>query len=129
MVGTVVPDGRRPAPYTEVRATTVQPAAQPAPSRITERIRENAAAPPRVPDTRAENGVPSWKRRILDSLASELDRQGASRGARAGDDATAENVDARITRLARELRARAQNRTGYDQPGAVRTGAVVNRAV
>ena len=154
MVGTVVQDGRKSAPYMEVRARTVQSAAQSAPSRITQRIRERAdatrpqaagesmrpAAPARrapqvltatreVPDARTGNGVPSWKRRILDSLASELDRRGASRGSRIGDDVTADNVDARITRLARELRARAQNRTGYDQPGAVRTGVVVNRAV
>jgi hypothetical protein len=129
MVGTVVRDGRNPAPYAAAGATTVRPAVQLSPSRITERIRERAAVPPGIPDTRAENGVPSWKRRILESLASELNRRGASRGARVGDDVTADNVDARITRLARELRARAEIRTGYDQPGAVRTGVVVNRAV
>jgi hypothetical protein len=46
-----------------------------------------------------------------------------------GDEVTADNVDARITHLARELRARAQNGKGCDQPGAVRTGVAVNRAV
>ena len=129
MVGTVVRDGRNPAPYPGVRAAAVRSPAQPAPSRITEPIREHPAAPPGIPDPRAERGVPSWKRRILESLASELDRRGASRGARAGDDANAEDIDARIRGLVHELRARAQNRTGYDQPGAARTGVVVSRAV
>ncbi len=127
---------------------TVASAPQPAPSQITQRIRERAAAslqreaerparttrevgtePQKTPDTRARDGVPDWKRRIVDELAAELDRRGASRGARASERLNAENVDSRITSLSREIRARAQNRTGYDQPGASRVGVVVNRAV
>jgi hypothetical protein len=115
---------------------TVASAPQPAPSQITQRIRERAAAarevgtePPKTPDTRARDGVPAWKRRIVDELAAELDRRGASRGARASERLNAENVDARITSLSREIRALARDRTGYDQPGASRVGVVVNRAV
>jgi hypothetical protein len=102
------------------------------PSQAAVRVRGTAqarAAPQKAPDTRAENGVPAWKRRIVDELAGELDRRGASRGSRVRERLTAENVDARITNLSRELRARAQNRTGYGTPGAARTGVVVNRAV
>jgi hypothetical protein len=135
-----------------VQATTVSSAPQPAPSQITQRIRERAAAthpqaaeesmrpaaparrapqartaPQETPDTRTENGVPAWKRRIVDELSTELDRRGASRGTRASDRLTAENVDARITGLSQEIRSR--NRAGYDQPGASRIGVVVNRAV
>jgi hypothetical protein len=133
---------------------TVSPARQPTASPITARIRERAdasrqqapeqpslaaarvrgtvharATKQNTPDTRAENGVPAWKRRIVDELAGELDRRGASRGSRVRERLTAENVDARITNLSRELRARAQDRTGYGTAGAARTGAVVNRAV
>jgi hypothetical protein len=131
MVGTVVQDGR---------ATTVTSIRQPETSPISAGIRERAAAPPRstqrsratpqkIPDTRTENGVPAWKRRVVDSLAEQLDRRGAKHGSRARELLTAENVDARITTMARELRARAQDRTGYSPPGAARTGVVVNRAV
>ena len=59
----------------------------------------------------------------------QLDRRGAARGSRARQNLTAENVDARITNMARELRARAQDRTGYGPPATARTGMVVNRAV
>jgi hypothetical protein len=129
---------------------TVTPARQPAASPITARIRERsavsqpqaagqppkAAAPARgtpqartaaqkTPDTRTENGVPAWKRRIVDSLAGELGRHGASRGSRIRERLTADNVDARITSMSRELRA--ENRAGYGPPGAARTGVVVNR--
>jgi hypothetical protein len=127
---------------------TVTSARQSAASPITARIRERAvvsrpqaseqppraaaqarSTPQKTPDTRAEKGVPAWKRRIVDELAGELDRRGASRGSRVRERLTAENVDARITNMSRELHTRAQDRTGYGTSGAVRTGVVVNRAV
>ena len=133
---------------------TVSSARQPSASPITTRIRERAdasrqqapeqpsqaaarargtaqarATTQKTPDTRAEKGVRARNRRIVDELAGELDRRGASRGSRVRERLNAENVDARITSLSRELRARAQNRTGYGTPGAARTGVVVNRAV
>jgi hypothetical protein len=133
---------------------TVTSVRQPAASPITARIRERAAVsrpqaanqpqraapqerntpqarntPQNVPDTRNENGVPAWKRQVVDSLAEQLNRRGAARGSRARENLTAENVDARITNMARELRARAQDRTGYGPPATARTGMVVNRAV
>ncbi|MCX7028811.1 MAG: hypothetical protein NTU62_01670 [Spirochaetes bacterium] len=133
---------------------TVSSAPQPAASPITARIREHAAVsrpqaaeqparaaaqarstpqarttPQKTPDTRAENGVPAWKRRIVDSLAEQLDRRGASRGSRVREQLTADNIDERIMSMSRQLRARAQERTGYGRPDATHTGMVVNRAV
>jgi hypothetical protein len=115
-----------------------QPPEQPSPAALpahrTDRDRAApragyGTAPQRTPDARPENGVPSWKRRILDALASELERRGASRGSRVREEVTDANVDARIASLTSELRARAQDRTGYKPPGAARVGVVVNRAV
>jgi len=86
-------------------------------------------APQQSPDARPANGIPSWKRRIFDALASELERRGASRGSRVREGLTGANVDARIANLTRELRARARDRTGYEPQGAANVGVVVNRTV
>jgi hypothetical protein len=136
MVGTVS-SARQPtvsaiAARIRERADVSRQQAPAQPSRTAGRVRGAAqarATPQKTPDARGENGVPSWKRRIVDELAGELDRRGTSRGSRVRDRLTAENVDARITSLSRELRARAQDRAGYGTPGAARTGVVVNRAV
>ena len=129
MVGPAAP------PITErirERAVVSRPPAAEQPARTAGSPRTNrqvVAVPERIPGTRAEDDVPAWKRRILDVLASALERKGASRESRIDERLTADNVDARITSLSRELRARARDRTGYDQPGAVRLGVVVNEAV
>jgi hypothetical protein len=136
MVGTVPSTPQPVASAITARIRELAAAARPQPAESSPRpaaaAREtdrDRATPQRTLDTRVENGVPSWKRRILDSLASELERRGMSRGSRVREGLTAENVDARITGLARELRARAQGRTGYGTPGAARIGVVVNRAM
>ena len=136
MVGTVT-SARQPtaSPITahiRERAAVSRPQASEQPPRAAAQARSTPqarATPQKTPDTRAENGVPAWKRRIVDELAGELDRRGASRGSRVRERLTAENVDARITNMSRELRTRAHDRAGYGTPGAARTGVVVNRAV
>ena len=136
MVGTVT-SARQPtaSPITariRERAVVSRPQASEQPPRAAAQARgtpQARATPQKTPDTRAENGVPAWKRRIVDELAGELDRRGASRGSRVRERLTAENVDARITNMSRELRTRAHDRAGYGTPGAARTGVVVNRAV
>jgi hypothetical protein len=136
MVGTV-PSAPRPADSAitvrvRERAAVSRPQAAEQPARAAAQARNTRqarTAPQRTPDARTENGVPAWKRRIVDSLAEQLDRRGASRGSRADDRLTAENVDERITSMSRELRAREKNRTGYAPRETARTGVVVNRAV
>jgi hypothetical protein len=120
---------------------TVQSARQPAASAMTERIREHAqasrpqtaaqsrAAAQEKPDTRTEKGVPAWKRRLLDTLATQLEHRGASRGSRVQEGVTAENIDSRITKLAAELKTRPAPHVGYPTAATPRTGTVVNRVV
>jgi hypothetical protein len=136
MVGTVsrVPQPAASAITARIRerAAVSRPQAAEQPARAaaqTRRAAQAQATQQKTPDTRAENGVPAWKRRIVDSLAEQLDRRGASRGPRVREQLTSENVDERIMSMYRQLRARAQERTGYGRPDATRTGVVVNRAV
>jgi len=136
MVGTV-PSVRQPAasPVPDrIRERPAvprpQPGEQPARAAPTARQAPTArAAAQRTPDTRTEGGIPAWKRQIVASLEEQLDRRGTAGGSRGAERLTAGNIDERISNLSRELRGRAQERTGYAARNEVRTGVVVNRAV